>query len=80
MKEPRDQEPCPRTGVRAFRSAVSKGEAASLDIARRGVLMKISDFLSPADVTADFHASNKVRLLRDLAAKAALALNASRPA
>ena len=39
--------------------------------------MKISDFLSPADVTVDIHASNKGRLLQDLAAKAAGTLNLS---
>jgi hypothetical protein len=39
--------------------------------------MKISDFLSPADVTVDIHASNKGRLLRDLATKAAVTLNLS---
>jgi PTS system nitrogen regulatory IIA component len=33
--------------------------------------MKISDFLSPADVTVDIHATNKGQLLRDLATKAA---------
>jgi PTS system nitrogen regulatory IIA component len=37
--------------------------------------MKISDFLSPADVTVGLHAPNKERLLRDLATKAGLALN-----
>jgi P27 family predicted phage terminase small subunit len=39
--------------------------------------MKISDFLSPADVTVDIDASNKSRLLQDLAAKAAGTLNLS---
>jgi nitrogen PTS system EIIA component len=37
--------------------------------------MKISDFLSPADVTVDLYAPNKERLLRDLATKAGVALN-----
>jgi nitrogen PTS system EIIA component len=37
--------------------------------------MKISDFLSPADVTVDSYASDKGRLLRDLATKAAVTLN-----
>jgi nitrogen PTS system EIIA component len=37
--------------------------------------MKISDLLSPADVIVDTHASNKGRLLRDLATKAAVTLN-----
>jgi PTS system nitrogen regulatory IIA component len=37
--------------------------------------MKISDFLSPANVTVDIHASNKGLLLRDLATKAAGTLN-----
>ncbi len=39
--------------------------------------MKISEFLSPADVTVDICASNKSRLLQDLAAKAAGTLNLS---
>jgi PTS system nitrogen regulatory IIA component len=37
--------------------------------------MKISDFLSPANVTVDIHASNKGRLLRDMATKDAVTLN-----
>jgi PTS system nitrogen regulatory IIA component len=37
--------------------------------------MKISDFLSPADVAVDLHAPNKERLLRNLATKAGVALN-----
>ncbi len=37
--------------------------------------MRISDFLSPADVTVDMRASNKEQLLRDMAAKAAVTLN-----
>jgi PTS system nitrogen regulatory IIA component len=36
--------------------------------------MKISDFLSPADVIIDVRASNKQQLLRDLAHKAAAGL------
>jgi nitrogen PTS system EIIA component len=39
--------------------------------------MKISDFLSPADVTVETYASNKGRLLQDLATKAAGRLNLS---
>jgi PTS system nitrogen regulatory IIA component len=37
--------------------------------------MKISDFLSPADVVVDVRASNKHQLLQELARKAAVALN-----
>jgi PTS system nitrogen regulatory IIA component len=37
--------------------------------------MKISDFLSPADVMVDVHASHKRQLLQELAQKAASALN-----
>jgi PTS system nitrogen regulatory IIA component len=37
--------------------------------------MKISDFLSPADVTVDIHASNKDWLLGELATRAAATIN-----
>jgi len=39
--------------------------------------MKIKDYLSPSDVAIDFRASDKAGLLRDLAARAASALNLS---